>query len=537
MRIQLVTPKNPRSFWTFDSILPLLGVDCIFPNLSMPTVAGLTPPGHELILSDENLDPVPLDLDVDVVGLTGYPVHLPRIKALAKAFRDRGKLIAIGGPYASLYPDDAAQLADIVFVGEAEDTWPQFLADFAAGAYKDRYEAAEKPDLTDAPMPRFDLVDASRYHAMTIQFSRGCPFRCEFCDIIVVYGRKPRTKAVHRLIAEVEACLAAGARQVFIVDDNFAGNKRLARELLTALADWSRERNYPIDFNAEVSLDVAEDAELLRLMREANFTTVFVGIESPNEAALAEAKKTQNTRHDIYESLEKIYAHGIQVQAGMIVGIDDDSTEIVDQQAAFAQKAHIPIVMSGMLQAVEGTPLYTRVKAEGRLLDFQSGDQFNHSNIVPVKMSHAELYAGYRRLLSALYDWRAYEERAVAFVLQRGERKKSGRSISERDRRALRGIVGLFVGRYGLRRAAFSWRVLLRVARHRPAAAREALSFILMHKAMYDYTQGLLEELVAPEGVEPVPPSSVDVHDDAPPPAQDVPVALTPRIPVAFRAS
>ena len=145
-------------------------------------------------------------------------------------------------------------------------------------------------------MPRFDLVDASRYHAMTIQFSRGCPFRCEFCDIIVVYGRKPRTKAVHRLIAEVEACLAAGARQVFIVDDNFAGNKRLARELLTALAEWSKERNYPIDFNAEVSLDVAEDAELLRLMREANFTTVFVGIESPNAAALTEAKKTQNTR-------------------------------------------------------------------------------------------------------------------------------------------------------------------------------------------------------------------------------------------------
>jgi hypothetical protein len=152
-------------------------------------------------------------------------------------------------------------------------------------------------------------------------------------------------------------------------------------------------------------------------------------------------------------------------------------------------------------------------------------------------MTLEELYKGYRRLLSELYDWRAYEERAVGFILQRGERKRSGRKTSKRDVRALRGIIGLFAGRYGLRRARFSWRVLLRVARHRPGAAREALSFILMHKAMYDYTQGLLEELVAPEGVEPVPPSSVDVHDDAPPPAQDVPVALTPRIPVAFRAS
>jgi radical SAM superfamily enzyme YgiQ (UPF0313 family) len=521
MRIQLVTPKNPKSFWTFDSILPLLGVDCIFPNLSMPTVAGLTPEGHELILSDENLDPVPFDVDADVVGITGYPVHLARIEALAAEFRARGRLVAIGGPYASLYPDDAAKIADVVFVGEAEETWPQFLDDLAAGVHKDRYEADEKPDLTDAPMPRFDLVDASRYHAMTIQFSRGCPFRCEFCDIIVVYGRKPRTKAVHRLIAEVEACLAAGARQVFIVDDNFAGNKRLARELLSALAEWSKERNYPIDFNAEVSLDVAEDAELLRLMREANFTTVFVGIESPNAAALTEAKKTQNTRHDIFESLDKIYDHGIQVQAGMIVGFDDDSIDIFDQQFAFNQQAHIPIVMAGMLQAVEGTPLFSRVLAEGRLIQVKTtGDQFSHSNIVPVKMSLEELYKGYRRLLSELYDWKAYEDRTVGFLLARGERKKSGRKISKRDMRALWGIIGLFVGRYGLRRAKFSWRVLLRVARHRPAAAREALSFILMHKAMYDYTQGILEGLVAPEVVEA-------------PREAGVPVLLSPRrIPV-----
>ena len=151
MRIQLVTPKNPKSFWTFDSILPLLGVDCIFPNLSMPTVAGLTPEGHELILSDENLDPVPFDVDADVVGITGYPVHLARIEALAAEFRARGRLVAIGGPYASLYPDDAAKIADVVFVGEAEETWPQFLDDLAAGVHKDRYEADEKPDLTDAP--------------------------------------------------------------------------------------------------------------------------------------------------------------------------------------------------------------------------------------------------------------------------------------------------------------------------------------------------------------------------------------------------
>lgn len=519
MRIQLVTPANPKSFWTFDAILDVLGVDCIFPNLSMPTVGGLTPPEHEIILSDENLDPVPLDLDVDLVGLTGYPVHLPRITELAREFRARGKLVVIGGPFASLHPDQAAELADVVFVGEAEETWPQFLTDLAAGEYKARYDVGERPDLADAPIPRFDLVDASRYWAMTVQFSRGCPFRCEFCDIIVVYGRKPRTKAVSRLIAEIEACLEAGARQVFIVDDNFAGNKRLARELLSALADWSKEHNYPIDFNAEVSLDVAEDLELLRLMREANFTTVFVGIESPNTTALLEARKTQNTRNDIFDSLKRIYDHGIQVQAGMIVGFDDDGPEIFAQQVAFAQAANIPIMMSGMLQAIEGTPLFDRKLSEGRLIQALAGDQFSHSNIIPVKMTLEELYAGYRRLLTELYDWKAYEDRTVGFLLQRGERKKSGRAVSRRDLRAMWGILGLFLGRDGWRRVRFSWRVLGRVLRHRPAAWREALSFIAMHKAMYDYTKGVVAGLVAPELVEA-------------PQTSGVMVQISPRVPV-----
>lgn len=497
MRIQLVTPKNPPSFWTFDSILPILGVDCIFPNLSMPTVAGLTPPPHEVILSDENLDPAPLDLDVDVVGITGYPIHRPRIVELAARFRSRGRLVVIGGPYASLHPDEASTIADVVFVGEAEQTWPAFLDDLQAGTTRARYEAEERPDLTDAVMPRFDLVDARRFHAMTVQFSRGCPFRCEFCDIIVVYGRKPRSKAVDHLLAEVEACLAAGARQVFIVDDNFAGNKRLVRELLTELAAWGRERHYPLDFNAELSLDVADDPELLRLLREAHFTTVFVGIESPNASALAEAKKTQNIRNDIVESVGRFHEHGIQVQAGMIVGFDADTTEIFDQQAAFAQRARIPIVMAGMLQAIEGTPLFARIAAEGRLISGSTGDQFNHSNIVPTNMTVDELYSGYRRLLGQLYDWKAYEERAVGFLLNRGPRVKSRRRISRRDLRAVRGVAGFLIGRDGLRRARFSWHFLARVVRHRPSALREAISYVLMHKAMYDYTQSLLATLEA----------------------------------------
>lgn len=525
MRIQLVTPKNPPSFWTFDSILPILGVDSIFPNLSMPTVAGLTPAGHEVILSDENLDPVPLDLDVDVVGLTGYPVHRPRIVELARQFRERGRLVAIGGPYASLHPDEAAAIADVVFVGEAEATWPAFLDDLASGAHRARYEAEERPDLTDAPLPRFDLVDADRFHAMTVQFSRGCPFRCEFCDIITVYGRKPRTKAVGRLLAEVEACLAAGARQVFIVDDNFAGNKRLTRELLTELAAWGHERGYPLDFNAELSLDVAEDPELLRLLQDAHFTTVFVGIESPNAEALTEVRKTQNMRNDIVESVRRFHQHGIQVQAGMIVGFDADTPAVFDQHVAFACAARIPIVMAGMLQAIAGTPLFDRVQAEGRLIDGGTGDQFDHSNIVPVNMTVDELYTGYARMLSQLYDWDAYENRVVDFILERGPRVRSRRRVSRRDLRAVRGVAGLLVGSNGVRRARFSWHLLARVAARRPSAIREALSYILMHKAMYDYMSTLLAKLPSVAGahaVERRPPTDTEATE-----AVEVPVALT----------
>ncbi len=498
MRIQLVTPKNPPSFWTFDSVVGLLGVDCIFPNLSMPTVAGLTPAHHDIVLSDENLDDVPLDLGVDLVGITGYPIHRARIKDLAAQFRAHGRLVVLGGPFASLYADEAAEIADVVFIGEAEETWPMFLADLAVGQHRARYEADRRPDLTDAPMPRFDLVDAGRYHAMTVQFSRGCPFRCEFCDITAMYGRKPRTKSVANMMKEIEACRATGARQVFIVDDNFAGNKRQATNLLTAIADWGKQHHYPLEFNTEVSLDVAENPEMLRLMRDANITTVFVGIETPNLEALAETGKTQNTRHDLIESVKRIHDHGIQVQAGMIVGFDADDIDIFARHVTFAQQARIPIVMVGMLQAVQGTRLYDRVLAEGRLIQTTTGDQFTQSNIVPMKMTRQQLHRGYRTLLTELYGWRAYENRTVDFLLNRGQHAQSASSISWRDLRSLPGIFGLLVGRYGLRRARSGWRILRRVAPRRPSAIPDALSFIVMHKAMYDYTESILDGLVAP---------------------------------------
>jgi hypothetical protein len=259
VKIYLVTPRNPSSFWTYDRILPVLGRKCVFPNLSMPTLAGLTPREHEIVICDENVEPIDFDFDADIVGVTGYIVHQERMRQIVEEFRRRGRFVVVGGPHASLCPEDWKGRCDVLFVGEAEETWPAFLRDWALGAWKAEYRAEEKPDLSLAPKPRFDLLKVDRYHALTIQFARGCPFSCEFCDIIVMYGRRPRTKSVPHVMAEVEECRRLGARQIFVVDDNFIGNKKLAKELLREMGRWGREHGYPMEFNTEVSLNVAQE--------------------------------------------------------------------------------------------------------------------------------------------------------------------------------------------------------------------------------------------------------------------------------------
>ena len=243
MKIYLVAPKNPESFWTFDRILPSLKKRCVFPNLSLPTVAGLTPREHEVVLCDENVETVDFETDADIVGLTGYVIHSERIFELAAEFRRRGKFVVAGGPFASLCPEQLRDKVDVVFVDEAEYTWPQFLSEYPAGQWMAEYRQHEKPSMHDSPRPRFDLLKLDHYRAMTIQFARGCPFNCEFCDIIVMYGRKPRTKTVAQVMAEVIEIHRLGMPYIFVVDDNFIGNKPEAKQLLHALAAFLQEHS------------------------------------------------------------------------------------------------------------------------------------------------------------------------------------------------------------------------------------------------------------------------------------------------------
>jgi radical SAM superfamily enzyme YgiQ (UPF0313 family) len=495
VKILLITPKNPPSFWTYDQILPTLGKRCIFPNLSMPTLAGLTGPEHEVVLVDENVADIDFDTDADIVGVTGYIVHQERIREILAGFRERGRFVVVGGPYASLCPEEVTGLADVVFVDEAEETWPLFLTHFVAGSWKSEYRPDEKPDLTLAPAPRFDLLDVSKYHALTIQFARGCPFTCEFCDIIVMYGRRPRAKSVSQLMAEVRECHRLGATQVFIVDDNFIGNRKLAKELLRELADWGAKNDYPLDFNTEVSLDVAGDDELLALMRAAHFTTIFIGIESPRKASLLETKKNQNTRGDLVENVRRVQSYGIQVQAGMIVGFDADDTSIFEEQLRFIQDAQIPVSMTGLLQALPKTPLHARISGEGRLLAESGGDQFLVSNIEPVGMTRLELYRGYRWLVEELYDYSHYRARTLDFLLSRGSQVHGGMNVRAGDLQRLGRILGETLWRGGPRRARFTLSLLLTTLWKRPSVFKEAVSFAIVHRAFHGYVRDLSQQL------------------------------------------
>jgi len=495
VKILLVTPRNPPSFWTYDGILPTLGKDCIFPNLSMPTVAGLTDRKHEVVLCDENVESIDFDVEADIVGVTGYIIHKSRMLEIIAEFRRRGRFVVVGGPLASLCPEEVRGHCDVVFTGEAEETWPLFLRDFEAGTWKTEYRPAEKPDMGESPMPRFDLVKVDRYHAMTIQFARGCPFNCEFCDIIVMYGRRPRAKSVEQMMAEVAECRRLGATQVFIVDDNFIGDNKLAKELLRAMASWGREHGYPIDFNTEVSLNIAADEEMLSLMRAANFSTIFIGIESPRRDSLKETRKTQNMRGDLLANIRKIQSYGIQIQAGMIVGFDADDESIFEEQLAFVQEARIPVSMTGMLQALPNTPLHARIAKEGRLLHETTGDQFAFSNILPAKMSRQRLYEGYRWLLSQLYDFDNYRKRTLAFLLNRGAQIHRGTNIRKGDVRRLRRVLVATVFRGGPRRAWFTLRLLATTLLRRPSAFKDAVSFAVIHQAFHDYMELLAGDL------------------------------------------
>ena len=417
--IVIINPRFEPSYWGMEHALPFMGKSANLPVACLPLLAALTPAEHTVTLMDENVEPIDWErcARADIVGVTGMSVQRFRMTEILTELKQRGCFVVVGGPWVTVQEDYFEGLADVIFVGEAEETWPQFLREWPQGLHQHRYEQLEKTDMTTVPTPRFDLLKMNRYAFGSLQFSRGCPFQCEFCDIIVTFGRRPRIKTAAQVLAELEAIRKTGLRIVFIVDDNLIGNKKAIKEVLREVIAWQQRKGYPLTLFTEASIDLADDPELLDLMVEANFIATFIGIESPSEESLRETKKFQNVRQGgtLLEKVQRIQDAGMEVWCGMIMGFDSDDSAIFDRQIEFIQNSRISFSMSGMLSAIPKTPLHDRLAARGPARPGRP-PEFG-TNVIPLQIGREELLDGYLRVLNELYEPEAYFDRTDALFL------------------------------------------------------------------------------------------------------------------------
>ncbi len=418
MKILLVSPAVPDTFWGFRHVLPLVARKAAYPPLGLLTVAAMLPREWELRLVDLNVTRL-RDADLawaDCVFVSAMIVHEASVRQVLARCRSHGKPVVAGGPLFTTGHERFPEVHHVV-LGEAERIMPALVADLRAGRVQPVYQDPGKPDLSATPVPRWDLVRLKDYATMAVQFSRGCPFDCEFCDIVAVYGRVPRTKSTEQMTAELDALWEAGWRDtVFLVDDNFIGHKPKAKALLRRIVDWQARRPHPLPLITEASLNLADDSELLELMVAAGFKKVFVGVETPDEASLAECGKVQNTRRDLVESVRALQRAGLEVMGGFIVGFDHDQPSVFERQQRFIQDSGVVTAMVGLLTALPKTRLFERLRAEGRLLCHSTGNNLEAVlNFVP-RMDRETLLAGYRRLVQRLYTPKLYYRRAANFL-------------------------------------------------------------------------------------------------------------------------
>ena len=414
MRLLLINPRFDESFWSFrwalEEILP--GKRAVNPPLGLATLAALSPPHWTVEIVDENIETVPLAPRADVIGVCGMAAQFERQAELLAYYRAKGYRVVAGGSYASLLPERYEALADTVISGEAEYIWPQYCLDLERGDPRALYRETGTVALSDSPTPRFDLLKLERYSTATLQFSRGCPYRCEFCDIIVMFGRRPRWKTHEQIGRELDALRSRGLRNVFFVDDNLIGHKAVAKDLLRFLRAYQERHGYRFDFGTEASLNMAQDRELLQLFREANFTWVFIGIESSDPDTLRAARKTQNLHDDVLTSVRRIYSHGIDILAGFIIGFDTNTLSTFEHQLRFIRASGIQVAMVGLLTALPKTPLYERLQKEGRLLARAGADNTKvGTNFLPKRMSYEDMMRAYARFYGRLFSDRVIADR------------------------------------------------------------------------------------------------------------------------------
>jgi radical SAM superfamily enzyme YgiQ (UPF0313 family) len=421
------------SNWVYHELPIRLQKKAFIAPLHLATVAALTPKEIEVRIWDEPVhglidERTDFGREYDLVGITAFSSHMRRARKIARILRERGMLVAIGGPGVTAAPESCRDDFDILFIGETEKTWPQFLADFQAGNYAKEYRATDLPDLSLSPAPRWDSIAdvmKSSYVTGGVQVTRGCPFDCEFCGVWQTFGRKMRTKPIAQVINEVVALQRLGMESILYCSDNFVGNPRYAKEVLRAVTAVNNSFDRPLNFATELDITIARDEEMLALLADANFSGLLIGIETPNKESLKEARKRQNLRGNLIEECRKIQSFGVPIDASMIVGFDHDTPDVFDRQFEFLQESFIPLPKIHMLKAIEGTELKTRMVGEGRVLDmnrlYRSGsaeylDAHLYTNILPKKMSRRELLLGYLDLIERIFDWDNFEVRMKGFV-------------------------------------------------------------------------------------------------------------------------
>ncbi|MFQ4141603.1 B12-binding domain-containing radical SAM protein [Chlorogloeopsis sp. ULAP02] len=436
MKALLLWPIMPNSFWSYQETLDLAGLRATNPPLGLITIAAMLPNDWEIRLVDRN---VRLERDdewawCDIVIISAMIIQKTDFWELIEKGLALGKKVAVGGPFPTSVPEFALEAgAHYLILDEGECTIPMFLEALAQGEERGIFRATEKPDVTQTPIPRFDLLDLDGYLAITVQFSRGCPFQCEFCDIINLFGRKPRTKTPEQMLAELEVLYQMGWRRlIFIVDDNFIGNKRNAKVFLRALIPWMQERNYPFILLTEASLNLAEDDELIELMVQAGFTMVFMGIETPDVESLVGIHKEQNTRQSLMDSCHKITRAGLQIMSGFIIGFDGEKPGAGRRIQQFIEDIGIPQAHLSLLQALHNTAMWTRLKQEGRLLE-ELGNYFTFQksliNFIPTRPIE-EIVREYIDAFWNLYEPMPYLKRTFRhFKMIEGKRPQSKRHI------------------------------------------------------------------------------------------------------------
>ncbi len=485
--VYLVQPKFPPSYWGQEHFIELTPYAAVYPPLGLLTLAALTPPEYKVTLCDESAgERVDFNTGADIVGITGYLFQKPHVFALADRFRAKGKLVVMGGPMCNLIPEECRPHCDILFEGEAEYTWPRFLAEFAEGRHSNSYKQEEKIHLPDSPPPRLDVL-RRQYGQGIVQCTRGCPFTCEFCDIIVMYGRKMRYKPVEQVIKEIEAWRDKGLGKVFFADDNFIGNRAYAKDLLRAVIKWNAKQPSAMSFYTQASVDMVRDDELLALFRDANFFAVFLGIETPRKSSLSEAAKTQNVKLDLVEAVHKIQAHNMFVTAGMIVGFDSDDPGIFEEQYDFLQAAQIPIVLVNALEAVPRTPLHARLAAEGRLLPPEEADDTSRyesgvgrTNFRAKNLTGRQLKGGLEWLFQRLYSPEAFAERLLGNL----SRFKNYRFRPESMRLSYAAVfirLMRYYGSKGSKARSFFWGILWKALRHSPRVVGQVVIYLGMY--------------------------------------------------------